>query len=133
MSIRWIHDEGRAPAGRLHRLEHRVVRARDIPLTSRLPATVATEHRSTPRVELGPLVLGEKLLVCEPGGALERRLILVGPDALQVWLTPRGLGRRPRFGGRFLLRRRIGGRRRLAGDEGGREFDESDHRYENAK
>src|SRR5439155_15994923 len=64
---------------------------------------------------------GEKFLVSVSGGALQRHVTFVRPDALQIGITPRGLQRR-------RLRRRSRGGYRQNGAESGRGNGDRDHR-----
>ena len=140
-SVRRIHDERRAVAGGPDRFEHRVVGSADIALAPQRRALVPPQHRPALLVERRALLVGKHLDVRELRRPLQRDLVRVVPDALQVGLTPQraeparlrllpGLGRRR---GRSLGRQRCDlhtadGRRGAA--RRGRQVQQSDHRRE---
>ena len=83
-----IDDQRRALPGALDRLEHRVVRAGDVELGAALDALVAAQQLRSLLVQIGPLFLGEELLVRVARRALQGRVGFIGPDALQVGIAP---------------------------------------------
>jgi hypothetical protein len=103
-----IDDPRRARAGALERREQRVVGASDIRFGPALRALVSADQPRSHSIHLGSLCLGKEFLVREPGRALQRRVGLVGPDALQIGFTP---GRFQRWGRR---QHRAGRRRNLS-------------------
>src|SRR5277367_6041427 len=84
-----IDNQGRARAGALEGHEHIVIGARDVALGAALGTPLATEQFRSLSINFGSLRLGEKLLVRVSGGALQRRVGFVGPNALQVGFAPR--------------------------------------------
>src|SRR5262245_47774984 len=76
------------------------------------PAVFADDFRAL-LIQLRPLFLGEEFPVRILGRSLERGLVIVRPDALEVRFTPRGLGWRARLDVASAFR---GRRRGLAGD-----------------
>ena len=118
-----IEDQRGAPAGAFERPEHVVVGAGDVALTALLAAVVAAAQGGALPVECGALGIGEEFLVGIFGRALERRIGLDRPDALQIGLAPGCLQRR---GSRRLCRGPRDGHRDDA-DRGHRESDR-DHR-----
>nr|AAP58584.1 hypothetical protein [uncultured Acidobacteriota bacterium] len=107
-SIRRIDHHRRPLTGRPDGLEHGVVGTGHIAFAAALDALVAAQDAGALLVERLALLVGERFLVGELLGPLQRRLIRVGPDALQVWFAPSGVGRRACWrGGRgwCLIRR----------------------------
>jgi hypothetical protein len=113
-----IDDQRRMHADVLDGQEHRVVGAADVERGPALLPRVAAEMRGALLVDLFPLLGGVEFLVRVPGGALQGRIEFVGPDSLQVGLSPRRLQRRP--GSRRRLRRGPGDRSRNGGADRGR-------------
>src|SRR5262245_15264779 len=99
-----IDNQRRPCADALHGEEHRIVAPVDVHFGAALLASVAREHRGALSVEFGALVLGEKFLAHIFGEALQRRIELVGPDALQIGLAPWRFQRRLRGGARRGVR-----------------------------
>ena len=92
-----IDDQRRPPAHVLVRqVDRGAVGAAHVLLAAALgvPGVLVNDARPLP-VQLGPLLVGQELLVGKAGGPLQRDFVVGGPDALQVGLAPRsGRGRR---------------------------------------
>ena len=89
----------------LHCEEEGVICAADVRFASLRRAEIKPLLGRALLVELGDFRVGEKL---PPGilvGSLQRYLVLVGPDALQVRVAPRCLGNRRAVGSRRRRRR----------------------------
>jgi hypothetical protein len=126
-AVRRIDDQGRAIADMALRREDRVVRAADIRLRSaRLRAIAEVIGAGQQLVQLGALRVGEELFVAVLSRPLERDLVLVAPDTLQVRFAPGGLRRRA-----ALCRDRLAGRLGLARHSRRRQRDDS-QRHPNA-
>ena len=90
-SIGWIHDERGSGPCRSDRLEHRVIRASDVPFAAAFDALVSTGNACSLLVEIGPFLIRKLFLVGILGRSLQRRLIRIGPDSLNVGVAPCGL------------------------------------------
>ncbi len=92
-SIRRIDDKRCSLARMLDRLEHGVVRAGDVAFAPDLHALVSTKDPRSLVVEFSAFLFGEQFFASVLRLSLQRRLKIVGPDALQVRVAPCGLGR----------------------------------------
>ena len=92
-SARRIDDERRARTRRLHRgidgviCSGHVLRCPDT--FAQIPARVSHARQ----ILFRPLFIGRKLSVAKCWVSLEGRAVDIEPDALQVWMPPRGRGR----------------------------------------
>ena len=95
--VRRIGDERRPPSGRLVGQEDvGAVGAADVLLAAAIVTPdVLTDDGGALLVKLGTLFVGEEFLVGEPRRPLQRDLVGVGPDALQVRRAPRCSRRGP--------------------------------------
>src|SRR5262245_62988049 len=77
--------------------DRRVVCAVNVLFAPLRRAPVLTEDPRSLSIECRPFLVRKKLLVGILSGSLQGCLVVVAPDALQVRLAPRGLGRRVRL------------------------------------
>src|SRR5262245_29104682 len=84
-----IDNQRRPCADALDREKHRIVAPGDVHFGAPLLALVARKHCRSLAIELGALFFGEEFLARISGEALQGRIGFIGPDALQIGLTPR--------------------------------------------
>ena len=125
-----IDDPRRAQPGVLPGYEQRHCRRRRRRVRSRVPRDCPCRPAPSAPYPIRPLCLGEEFLVGPFGGALQRRVGFVGPNALQVGFAPGRLRRRGwrRGGGRRCLRRRPRNGHRNDRADGGRGDGDRYHR-----
>src|SRR5262245_24726719 len=91
-----IDNARRTQSGTLLGRERVVVGAGDVRDGPALRTLIAAQHLRSLLVQVRALGLGEEFLIAEPGRTLQRRVGLIGPDALQIRLAPRRLHDRGR-------------------------------------
>ena len=67
--------------------------------SSRMRPIVLLKNARSESVQFGSFLVRKELLVRVPRGSLQRRLVVVGPDTLQIRFAPRRVGRRSRLAG----------------------------------